>query len=876
MDTIEDFILMLSRELFDKAIFTEASYQKKSDKNLKDKGKPLQPYKNYRDETRMFIIASTVFIAIQTATPSFKTTKSFPGCVRSFSGYPLSGGVEDITGLQYIACVLEKSKNKDVYPWAAISSLKPEALVKNMKNILEKYIVTRSDVNELYVKKREFMILNPDLVAPEEHNITKWTSFLPPVVDFDIIKTIRGVSSDFVSDLKTDMRKGSTKQEEGISVVQSKITQFSFGIIESINTIVKTKDLILKNSARIPFLENACCNDKLNITNPILYFNEEDPQILQFVVSAEKLAKVSRFVKETVIPAFLYHPTFTGIRFSNVYGNNLDDVELIYSAIIHYCNFDKNRPIPEKLKVICNEKPAKYNSQWSIYEKIEFMKANADQYKLDHLQQLMKIVNNDNIVIIDKPVIFSKIDIMREVIEHLDTTNSTIIDEPLRRLLLKLLATYKPKCMSYDVSNELNALKNHLILMNRDLYKQIIEFFGRYGNLSDLKYQQLHDFLSNIQNWKMDVSMKESGLYNDPALYSVTQFINNSVQSICKVYPSILLNDAGFYKNVPKHWNFSEKHNDIINKFVDQYYESIEKFKGDKTLLRLLEELSNSTRLSDLPMFLNSLPFFTEIVKDMGDDIEGERIRSFHCLFDKQSIYSLYSYCFYSTIYEYIVSANDVDLLRADVQIMKKTRRQQIRERSNISNQLTSLDLKIGVELDEIQSDLNEVDIVTGDIEELKKRVASLLLCFLNVEHENKDVLDYTYEQIIQKVKRDKDIEKKGIIEQLGNMSIEARKVENDLKNYRIGRWNVGEQKGLYQYDKKTFDRELDELLETGGEIEFVDNEEPVEADDIVIDPEGEDTENIYERGAVDFGDLGENFKDGAYYEEDRDYEDEY
>jgi hypothetical protein len=430
--------------------------------------------------------------------------------------------------------------------------------------------------------------------------------------------------------------------------------------------------------------------------------------------------------------------------------------------------------------------------------------------------------------------------------------------------------------MSYDVSNELNALKNHLILMNRDLYKQIIEFFGRYGNLSDLKYQQLHEFLSNIQKWKMDVSMKESGLYNDPALYSVTQFINNSIQSICKVYPSILLNDAGFYKNVPKHWNFSEKHNDIINKFVDQYYESIEKFKGDKTLLRLLEELSNSTRLSDLPMFLNSLPFFTEIVKEMGDDIEGERIRSFHCLFDKQSIYLLYSYCFYSAIYEYIVSANDVDLLRADIQIMKKTRRQQIRERSNVSNQLTSLDLKIGIELDETQSDLNEVDIVTGDIEELKKRVASLLLCFLNVEHENKDVLDYTYEQIIQKVKRDKDIEKKGIIEQLGNMSIEERKVENDLKNYRIGRWNVGEQKGLYQYDKKTFDREIYELSENGGELEFVDNEEPVQADDLVLDTEGEDTENIYERGAVDFGDLGENFMDGAYYEEDRDYEDEY
>jgi hypothetical protein len=32
------------------------------------------------------------------------------------------------------------------------------------------------------------------------------------------------------------------------------------------------------------------------------------------------------------------------------------------------------------------------------------------------------------------------------------------------------------------------------------------------------------------------------------------------------------------------------------------------------------------------------------------------------------------------------------------------------------------------------------------------------------VEQENKESIDYTYEQIMQKVKRDKDVEKKGII----------------------------------------------------------------------------------------------------------------
>ena len=129
-----------------------------------------------------------------------------------------------------------------------------------------------------------------------------------------------------------------------------------------------------------------------------------------------------------------------------------------------------------------------------------------------------------------------------------------------------------------------------------------------------------------------------------------------------------------------------------------------------------------------------------------------------------------------------------------------------------------------------------------------------------------------SYQEIMQKVKRDKDIEKMGIIDRLGNMSIEERAVENDLKNYRIGRWNVGEQKGLYQYDKKTFDREIDELLAQGEDnIDVM-----IDADDIVVDHEGEDADDIYNRGAVDIGNIGDNYMDGAYYEEDRENDDEF
>ena len=51
-------------------------------------------------------------------------------------------------------------------------------------------------------------------------------------------------------------------------------------------------------------------------------------------------------------------------------------MENIYGAIIYYCNFDRDLPIPSYLHKICDTKPANYSKNWSIEEKIEFLKKN--------------------------------------------------------------------------------------------------------------------------------------------------------------------------------------------------------------------------------------------------------------------------------------------------------------------------------------------------------------------------------------------------------------------------------------------------------------------------------------------------------------------
>jgi hypothetical protein len=402
------------------------------------------------------------------------------------------------------------------------------------------------------------------------------------------------------------------------------------------------------------------------------------------------------------------------------------------------------------------------------------------------------------------------------------------------------------------------------------MYREIMDFFGRYGNLSDTKYSKLNDFLKNICNWKLDKPMKETGLYYDSGLYSVTQFIPNAVQAMSKTYPTILINDVGFYKKVHNHWGFSERHNAILSQFITKYYEKLESFKEDRIIYRLLMEVG--TRLGSLNIFLQNIPVHTDIVKDFGENVEGERIRNFYYLLDKPTIYLLYTYCFYSVLYEYINCSGDLDLLRADIEQVKQTKRAQLRNISDMTSQIGGQNVDIDEDLEERNMDINEVEIQVGNTEELKIRVAALLLCFLEVEEENKKSIDLSYDDIRQKVQRNKDIERGGVIDRLTRMSIEQRKVEDSLKKYRLEHWNVGQQKGLYEYDANAYDRELDQLL--FGTDNEVDMAEPTDIAglDAIERTEQEDLERIdYGRNAINTGivNMDDGEFEGDYYYND-------
>jgi hypothetical protein len=208
-------------------------------------------------------------------------------------------------------------------------------------------------------------------------------------------------------------------------------------------------------------------------------------------------------------------------------------------------------------------------------------------------------------------------------------------------------------------------------------------------------------------------------------------------------------------------------------------------------------------------------------------------------------------------------------LLRADVQESKLGRREQIKSNANVADSLMAFG-----ELDN-EDMLREVHVVTGNTEELKVRVCSLLLVFLGVEEENKSTVDFSYQDIMQRVNRAKEKEKQGIIKYLGNMSKQERKIEDMFKTYKIGRWNVGQQSGLVKYDKETYDRERGELLQQL--YEDVESGEPGIVAEMQMDIyELDRLDKINEDAEIEdemynINGLGENHYDGEYYEEDMD-----
>jgi hypothetical protein len=220
----------------------------------------------------------------------------------------------------------------------------------------------------------------------------------------------------------------------------------------------------------------------------------------------------------------------------------------------------------------------------------------------------------------------------------------------------------------------------------------------------------------------------------------------------------------------------------------------------------------------------------------------------------------------------YINLSDEPNIIRKDKQLL----RQQHREHNQTVRD-SSLQMGAISQAEDNIDDLTEMQIYTDTQNvDLKNRTASLLYAFLQIEMDNKKETNYTYDEVMKKVNMAKEREKKSFVDYLGvdNMSDESRKAEVLMKKYRLGKWNVGQQRGLVHYDKETYTRERNEMLsqlneDVAGNVHQVVNDMRREIYDIEQD---DDIEAIHQENAeaIDISGLGDDYEDGVFYEEDR------
>jgi hypothetical protein len=131
---------------------SKEQYEKMLAKTAKKEGKVkgLPSYEDTYNQLLLLLTLSYLIVAIQINIPNFKTKKTFPGCIKSFSGYPFDGD-QDKTTLIYISCIASKIKSS-IKPWNTLLKVSEANIGKK----IEKSPEEASEVMKSIIPARRF------------------------------------------------------------------------------------------------------------------------------------------------------------------------------------------------------------------------------------------------------------------------------------------------------------------------------------------------------------------------------------------------------------------------------------------------------------------------------------------------------------------------------------------------------------------------------------------------------------------------------------------------------------------------------------------------------------------------------------------------
>lgn len=845
----QEFIIRVVTELInDVNVIEKETAYKEREKEAAKKGKKIPEYAKIYTSTFLYLTLGMMLIGIQTNIPSVKTKKTFPGCVRSFSGFPLEGEGDD-SGLNYLSCVAYQMKDPNTFPWSALG--KEDKIAGTIKLFIVKFLLSYPEVDQKIKDKVNYLLTNPIDTIPEEHNMNKWVNFLPPLTRFHV-NGLQNITSVFKEDFEDDLKIGNIKQFDKLLVIESKIIEFSFAIQESIQKIVEKKDLLLKSSGQQIDMRNACCNEKdgANLTT-LKYFEEENANIQQYNQIVNGLTRILNDVRLLTQSAIMLSSVDTKTTFPQI-SNDFSE-ETIYRAFIRLCNFTSFLPIKEGLVPLCKDKPNYLTKTETIQEQISKLKRDGRNYNKEMFLRLFQIVSRDNIININishtTPSCSQK---LRDVLALLDQQDEEHVAPVFRQRLESLLDTYD--LTIEEDTEDMRQMKNYLENTNIKVKASLMKFIKRRAKLKSNEYNKINKFMNDLTVWSFDNdTTNKNNSISDDHMYTYINFYKTFISLLSITFPNMIINKQKHTMSPPSYWKLSRSDNMEIKENVETYYKPLLQFFDNNLINNVLSEIL--VRCKNIVKISNVTPSLTSI--KVGD-------KTLYSVFDKRTSTLIFEYYLLQIFEEYIDLTENASLIPKVLTVAQN------------DDNLYSTDFLIEQQMRFTET---EQEFIRGDINLLQEDVAKLLVAYIKIMMDSKDTINISYDQIMDKIFKLKEAEKNTFTDRLKSLTEEERQVDNILKINKLGPvWSKGLRK--WSYDPNTTDDDKI-IAEQVAQVEKrVQSKKSVSKEnvDLYIEDEIEEmeTDALIEQEEYGMGHINEDNYDGNYYGDEQENLDNY
>lgn len=803
-------------------LFSESKYKELIEKKERERGQSkdaktgkMPPYSVYYSKKILCLTVGLFAISLQTSIPEVKTRKVLGGCSKSFTGYPM-GEPTDTSFIKYLSCALKHLRSSEV-PWQGVNKEENAMAIEIMKTY-DEILLNNTEIKQRILKKLEYMQDKKNNI-PDEYNIIRWTTFLPPLRPTNIKSSnSTNLSSGFYAELDNLLRSGDVtiKQHDKINTIKSKIIYQSLAIQESIQHVVESKQLIMKSN--MYYMENSCCNELSNKhMTPLQYFSEASPEIESYIYQIKQMSAYLKSLK------YLTNATMVGSKLNSRRKfpaiPNVFSEETIYLAFITYCKYNTTGALGKELLDICINKPSFSGKGKSIQEQIFQLKKDGRNYEQKDLLKLYQTVSKNNILFENVSNSNNIGDELANVLDNLNSRKkSAIVSEDFIEKYWLLMDGNNFYNLIDDDTDSMVDLKNVLENENDRMVENLGDFIAKCKDSGDVK--KTSAFLKNLRYTRWDFnkgSIRQT--FSNDKLNNYVNYANNFVDLFCQTIPHALINNRHIVTIPKPYWKLNGNHEDMIRNATEKYYTVLNPFYKNDDLLNILGVISKTTKyiskLSKLSICTNNINKNGAIYKKYIDE---------EICYLMSEYYMLCVFMAYIKVFKSVVEMNDSDG-------------------------------SMGME------------------HSLGKTLSELFVVYIKMMVDGKKIVDINYESVSDNMFELKELEKILFTDKLKHSTQDQRNIDNFNKQYKLGIYSLGESKALREYDVDQFEQDK-QLYESMANLKKKQGRDDIDAEDVdenVANKRIED-EEAEERNMNT--NMGEDYYDGDPYGEERDEND--